>query len=96
MLKTVIAASAALVAMTTLTIDAQAANPGFCAEYARSAVAQFHASQRIPGCFRGADARWHANYDNHYGWCLAASYGDAEHERGRRHEALENCRANAR
>jgi hypothetical protein len=96
MLKSAIAASAAIVALTTLGIDAKAASPGFCAEYARSAVAQFYANQRIPGCFQGANLRWHPNYDQHYGWCLGASYGAAEHERGLRHETLEFCRARAR
>ncbi len=96
MLKPIIAASAALVGLTTLAIDAKAASPGFCAEYARSAVAQYHANRSIPGCFRGANLRWHPDYDQHYAWCLGASYGAAENERGHRHEVLEMCRANAR
>lgn len=84
--------AAATFALVAFTAESHAADPGFCAGYARSAVAQFYANRRIPGCFHGANRAWHGDYGYHFGWCLRASYGAAESERASRRHTLAGCR----
>ena len=84
----VLAASAFL----ALSASAFAADPNFCAEYARDAVRQTDHNMSIPGCFHGFDARWNRDYGVHYGWCLGAPYEAANRERAIRAERLRECR----
>ena len=44
--------------LAALSAPAWAADPRFCAEYARDAVRQVDVNMSIPNCFRGFDARW--------------------------------------
>jgi hypothetical protein len=51
----------------------QAATSGECREYAGRAVQDYKTTIKVEKCAPGATgARWQANYDNHYQWCLAA------------------------
>jgi len=68
-----------------------AADPGFCAQYARSAVRDVKVNMATPGCFKGFDGRWHTNYQRHYGWCLTASYAAVNAERDYRRMRLAQC-----
>ena len=95
MMKSMLTATAALVAFAAPTIVARAAAPGFCADYARSAVAQYRTNRSIPGCFKGSDLRWHPDYNYHFNWCLGANPARAEAERDYRRGALGGCRARA-
>ena len=79
--------------LAALSAPARAADPGFCAEYARDAVRQVDVNMSIPGCFRGFDARWNRDYGHHYGWCLGAPYEVANRERAIRAERLRECRS---
>ena len=88
-MKTFLLAAATL---ATLYVPAWAADPNFCAEYARDAVRQVNVNMTIPGCFRGFDARWNRDYGVHYGWCLSAPYEAANRERAIRAERLRECR----
>ncbi len=78
--------------LAALSAPAWAADPQFCAEYARDAVRQVDVNMSIPGCFRGFDARWNRDYGVHYGWCLGAPYEAANRERAIRAQRLRECR----
>jgi hypothetical protein len=78
--------------LAALSAPAWAADPQFCAEYARDAVRQVDVDMSIPGCFRGFDARWNRDYGVHYGWCLGAPYEAANRERAIRAQRLRECR----
>ena len=93
MLKSTIAATLALGAfgIGMLTLEARAADPGYCDRYARSAVAQFERNRSIPGCFHGANARWSPNFDSHFGWCVRVPAGAAEEEKAVRTGRLREC-----
>ena len=81
--------------LAALSAPARAADPGFCAEYARDAVRQVDVNMSIPGCFRGFNARWNRDYGHHYSWCLGVSYEAANAEREYRRAGLAECRARA-
>jgi hypothetical protein len=91
MLKSVLALALVAGSLVLPTVQAQAADPGFCEAYARRAVAQYVRYRSIPGCFRGANRRWQANFDAHYAWCLRAPYGAARVETAWRSERLSGC-----
>ena len=93
-MKTVIAAAVVAV-VTTFSVPALAADPGFCADYARAAVHEVDVNMTIPGCFKGFDARWNRDFGHHYGWCLGVSYDAANAEREYRRARLAECRARA-
>lgn len=95
MMKTIVSLAAACAGLAVLSAPAAAADPGFCAEYARQAVHEVDVNMSIPGCFKGFDGRWHRNYGAHYGWCLGASYEQANAEREYRRARLSECRARA-
>jgi hypothetical protein len=95
MLKILFAATATFVAFEAFTVETQAASRSYCAGYARSAVEQYRANTAIPGCFKGADARWHPDYDRHFEACLDASVEAMEGERNYRSGRLEGCRERA-
>src|SRR5208282_434228 len=67
--------------LAALSAPAWAADPQFCADYARAAVHEVDVNMSIPGCFRGFNARWNRDYGHHYGWCLGVSYEAANAER---------------
>jgi len=85
-------ALAALACVPALPTAANAAAPGFCADYARAAVRQFEAASAIPGCIGGPSPRWNPDYQIHYGWCLNIAPPAAFAERGARSTHLSNCR----
>lgn len=72
-----------------------AADAAACQAYAAQAVAQLKENQSIDGCFKGADRRWHADYDVHYGWCLTAPPQALAAETSYRAARLRDCRDRA-
>ncbi|MGD0563878.1 MAG: hypothetical protein ABSA66_12370 [Roseiarcus sp.] len=95
MMKTILSLAAACAGLAALSAPAMAADPGFCAQYARQAVHEVEVNMSIPGCFKGFDNRWTRNYGQHYGWCLGVSYEQANAEREYRRARLSECRARA-
>jgi hypothetical protein len=91
MLKFLCAVAAVFVASSMLGPAVHAADPGYCAHYASQAIWQFNRNRSIPGCFHGADGRWNANYDVHYGWCISAPYEAVRAEDAYRGERLHEC-----
>jgi hypothetical protein len=71
---------------------AKAADPAFCQQYATLAVHEYKVNLSIPGCFKGNDNRWHADYMRHYNWCLTATRAAADAERDYRRMRLDQCR----
>jgi hypothetical protein len=84
----VLVACSSLAAVTWAS-QAQAADPAFCQEYARRAVAQFERAA-AQGCPVGGP-RWTPDFNVHFGWCLTQPPWSAEREAHIRHERLEHC-----
>ena len=75
-----------------LPVGAQAADPGFCRDYATAAVRQVEISRSIPACNRGVGPRWTTDYRVHFDWCLGAAPGVVESERNARTNWIRSCR----
>jgi hypothetical protein len=73
-------------------LTAQAADPGFCREYATAAVRQVEVTKSIPACNRGTGPRWTVDYRVHFDWCLGAAPGAVEAERNARTNWIRSCR----
>jgi hypothetical protein len=71
--------------------SAQAASAQKCDNYAKRAVQQFSISQRFRKCNLAPDARWQANFKNHYNWCLTAPVAWLNSEQGARDTHLYRC-----
>lgn len=71
---------------------AQAADPGFCQDYATAAVRQAEVARSVPACSRASGPRWTTDYRVHFEWCLGAAPGAAEAERAARTNWLRACR----
>ncbi len=72
---------------------ASAADPHFCASYAKAAVRQAQLVHEVPACAPGAiGTRWSLDYGVHYGWCITAAFPAAEAERDLRTRYLRSCR----
>jgi hypothetical protein len=86
----------AAVLMTSLAMAqlaaARAADPGFCRQYARSALDQVRAGLSDPAC-GGAlkGSRWSSDFAVHYEWCLGVSLRAAGDERDFRTHHLKSC-----
>jgi hypothetical protein len=73
---------------------AGAGSPGRCRPYAQSAVADYKQMKSASKkCQVKDDARWHDNYDNHYGWCLKAPNAWITSESKARNSHLLGCGA---
>jgi hypothetical protein len=70
---------------------AYAADPAYCAQYARLAIHETQANMATPGCFKGFDGRWHLDYRRHYNWCLTANYASVNAERDYRRMRVAQC-----
>lgn len=66
--------------------------PGYCRNYANTAVAQNRQNQQY-GCGYGGN-RWTANFQGHYQWCIG-NPGSAASEEAARNQQLASCRARA-
>jgi len=73
-------------------LAAQAADPGFCREYATAAVRQVELARSIPACNRGTGPRWTTDYRVHFDWCLGAAPPAVEAERNARTNWIRSCR----
>lgn len=72
----------------------QAADPGFCRQYARSVLDQVRAGLSDPACggaLRGS--RWASDFAVHYEWCLGVSLRAANDEKDIRTRHLKSCAA---
>jgi len=79
------------VAASVLSGTSYAADPAYCAQYARLAVHETEVNMATPGCFKGFDGRWHLDYRRHYGWCLTADRAAAAAERDYRRMRIAQC-----
>jgi hypothetical protein len=71
---------------------AHAADPGFCRQYAKSALNQIRGGLADPGCGRGLQGtRWSMDFAVHYEWCLGASPDAVYGERDARTRHLKAC-----
>ena len=72
---------------------AKAADPGFCQDYAATAIRQFNAAFAVPRCRAGMNGpRWSPEFHVHYDWCLGAPYNAAVGERAARANYIYACR----
>ena len=72
---------------------AQAADPGFCRNYANAALRQVDAVRSNPRCSMGAvGVRWSRLHLVHFNWCLGVPYAVAGRERDARTAYLRRCR----
>lgn len=77
---------------TMLPEVARAGDPGFCQNYAQSAMNEIQRAHQIPNCaYRLNGGRWNFNYNSHFNWCMGVPYEIAERERHERREFLERC-----
>ena len=82
---------AALLTLTLLT-EAQAADPGFCRQYAKAALNQVRGGLSDPACGgRLQGTRWSSDFAVHYEWCLGISLAAADAERDARTRYLRGC-----
>ena len=71
---------------------ANAADPGFCRQYAKASLSQVRGGLTNPACAGGLQgARWSSDFAVHYEWCLGASFGAAGAERDARTRLLKGC-----
>ncbi len=71
---------------------ANAADPGFCRQYAKASLNQVRGGLVNPACAGGLrGARWSSDFAVHYEWCLGASFGAAGAERDARTQLLRRC-----
>lgn len=88
-------ASGAALALGLATV-ASAADPGFCRDYARTAMSQVHRAMDHPRCrhhldYGAENGRWGGDWHAHYNWCLGVSRDQAWSERDARARALDEC-----
>jgi len=77
---------------SVLFTEAQAADPGFCRQYARAALIQVRGGLSDPACGSGLQGtRWSSDFAAHYEWCLGASFDAAGDERDARTRYLRGC-----
>jgi hypothetical protein len=85
--------SCGIAAASAMTFSAaQAADPGFCREYAMAAVRQVELSRSILACNRGVGPRWTSDYRVHFDWCVGAPYATVRAERAARTNWMRSCR----
>jgi hypothetical protein len=68
-----------------------AADPAYCAQYARLALHETQANMATPGRFKGFDNRWHLDFQRHYSWCLTADVAAVNAERDYRRMRVYQC-----
>ncbi len=68
-----------------------AASPGFCSDYAHSAVREFYRAAHSSCADQIGGPRWHANFDVHYSWCLESSHESINSEWQARRSLLRQC-----
>jgi len=77
---------------TLVPLTAQAADPATCRDYATAAIRQVRGALNNPPCLPGLQgARWSADFQVHYNWCLTANYAAMGSERDARTAYLRSC-----
>jgi hypothetical protein len=74
-----------------LPLAAQAADPGFCHNYAEAAIRQVRGALAHPRCMPLEGTRWSSDVKVHYDWCLGQSRAAADGERDARTARIRNC-----
>lgn len=73
-------------------VEAPAADPALCRQYARGALVQVRGGLASPRCGAGLQgARWSTEFAVHYEWCLEAPQPAIAAEREARTKALKVC-----
>ena len=71
-----------------------------CADYAKSAVADFDQANRLPNCVgpmkQDNAGRWHNDHKRHYDWCLTAQQTWLDSEKTQRSKLLMDCGGRSR
>lgn len=84
-----------LVAVTILVlswVEAPAADPALCKQYARAALVQVRGGLASSRCGAGLQGpRWSTEFAVHYEWCLEAPQPAVTAEREARSKALKGC-----
>jgi hypothetical protein len=62
-----------------------------CDAYAKKAIEQFNAARNNSNCDRRDQRRWHDNYQNHYGWCMAVNAAESSAHAAFRDRELARC-----
>ena len=74
--------------------SAEAADEGYCKEYASTAVSQVKTAERHRRCegyLRDDPNRWNSNWRDHYNWCRDNRRDDVRGERVKRERILDKC-----
>jgi len=77
-------------ALSVISSASYAADPAYCAQYARLAVHEAQVLSTL-ACFKGFDNTWHLDYGRHYGWCLTAGYDAVDGQRDYRRMRIAQC-----
>jgi hypothetical protein len=86
------AATAGLMLTVVVAGAARAADPGYCADYARAALRQIDVANRSCAYPPNLGSpRWMGGFRIHYDWCLGVSYRQAGDEREARRVILDRC-----
>ena len=75
-------------------VPVQAADRGFCRDYAHAALNQVHGAMSHGRCRRDVDlsqTRWSTDYHVHFDWCRGVSPDQANGERDARRNILDHC-----
>jgi hypothetical protein len=73
-------------------LEAAAADPAICRQYARGALVQVRGGLASPRCGAGLQGwRWSTDFAVHYEWCLEAPPPDVAAEREARTKTLKGC-----
>lgn len=62
-----------------------------CEAYARKAISQFVTARGNSNCDRRDERRWHDNFQNHFGWCMAVDTGEPPVQTKLREDELKRC-----
>ncbi|MEO8383935.1 MAG: hypothetical protein ABI583_01735 [Betaproteobacteria bacterium] len=74
--------------------SAQAADEGYCKEYASTAINQRKMAdrhRRCDGYLRDDPNRWTSNWRDHFNWCRENRRDDVRDERAKRTRILDKC-----
>jgi hypothetical protein len=82
----------AVILLVSSWLEAAAADPAMCRQYARGALVQVRGGLASPRCGAGLQGRrWSTDFAVHYEWCLETPPLDVTAEREARTKALKGC-----
>jgi hypothetical protein len=84
----------AVILLVSSWLEATAADPAMCRQYARGALVQVRGGLASPRCGAGLQGRrWSTDFAVHYEWCLETPPPDVAAERQARLNTLKGCPA---